>query len=345
MISLRFASALKGFGLGLLGLSTFTAFLSSSVPKAQAFTDADFRISVANDTRFVVDVKGDSIPGNGGPMQIHRKTTEFQRKSSTFYGEYDSKAGSYEIHLRENPNLCLATSVGLNYNSMNEGTSVVVTINCKQANNWIYSNGQLKVSRKQELCLDIAWGKIENYSALQVARCKPGHPAQTFNIERNGGGQVNNPQPVVNNPPPVPQPQPQPVVKPAAPTPVVQPPVFNESGVGGKAVGFILGAIASNASGLYYGTLTDVYGFSLSPSEQYKRTDSWPWTDAYYYRQHMNKLACAQKFEAKIKATGQYTLGPVILAHTVFNQDGSDFRCSYLINKDVVNQMKIDGKI
>jgi hypothetical protein len=184
-----FIGAFKKATLGLATLATLTAGMLASPKSAQAFVDGNFRITVGANTNYVVDVAGDSLPTTTGVIQIHRKTTEFQKKSSTWFSIYDSKARSFEIHLTENPKLCLATAVGLNYAAMGEATPLVVTNNCAQANNWILENNQLKVSRKQELCADIAWAKIANYSKLQLIKCRPGHPAQTFVIERNGGNQ------------------------------------------------------------------------------------------------------------------------------------------------------------
>jgi hypothetical protein len=200
----RLPKALKRIAIGFATLVFIASSHITNPAPANAFTDGNFRIAVQANTNFVVDVAGDSLPTNSAPVQIHKKTTEFQKKSSTWFGLYDSRAKSYEIHLTADPKLCLATTVGLNYNAMGEATKLVVTRDCPNANNWVIVNGMLKVSRKQELCGDIEWGKIANYSKLQLIKCRAGNSAQQFVIEKNGGGGVNpgpvTPPPVVNVP-------------------------------------------------------------------------------------------------------------------------------------------------
>jgi hypothetical protein len=200
----KLSSGAKRLAIGFATLASISVGNTINAAPAAAFTDGNFRIAVQADTSYVIDVAGNSLPANGGPVQIHKKTTEFQKKSSTWFGLYDSKAKSYEIHLTADPKLCLATAAGLNYNGMGEATKLVVTRDCANANNWLYVNGQITVSRKQEFCGDIEWGKIANYSKLQLIKCRAGNSAQQFVIEKNGGGSVNpgpmTPPPVVNVP-------------------------------------------------------------------------------------------------------------------------------------------------
>jgi hypothetical protein len=203
----------KGIKKATTGLATLTMYVASSMIStlpAQAFVDGEFRMAVDKDRSFVIDIAGDSFPKNGGPMQIHKKTTDYQRRSSTFFATYDKNANSYEIHSREDQKYCLATAVGLDYNRMGEATPVVLSPNCPQSNNWIFRDGRISPSRKQDYCIDYAWGKIQNYSKLQLIKCQPGNPAQQFVIERNGAVQPAQPNPPV-------------VIKPATPTPITTP--------------------------------------------------------------------------------------------------------------------------
>jgi hypothetical protein len=220
--------------------------LGVAVNTAIAFpTNQSFTIKNNSNPDLVIDGRGAGITLSSTGAQLYSKSaSDYELATSNFVAVYDAKLGTFELQLKQKNSkgqtVCLGTDKGLNWNSMGDGTSLVFTTDCTNVNNWTYDGTNIHVSRRQELCIDVAWGKVVKNQGLQLVSCKKEHVAQSFGLVGPGGSSNSNltpPQPAA-----IPQPKPQPQ-KPTQPqTPAISSPIatpkpiaFKTAGVGWNA--------------------------------------------------------------------------------------------------------------
>jgi hypothetical protein len=146
---MRFSKAISLF---LSTLMTSTAMSNIDIDKAFAASPiqlpGQFAIENANNTNFVVDKYGDN-------HTLADRAHLYPKENPNTYVFYGNRAanGSYEVHLKSAPNLCLTMDGGLNPNQGN-GTIAVFSNNCANSLNLMFMNDQtIRVSRNQNLCL------------------------------------------------------------------------------------------------------------------------------------------------------------------------------------------------
>jgi hypothetical protein len=218
--------------------------LGVAVNTAIAFpTNQSFTIKNNSNPDLVIDGRGAGITLSSTGAQLYSKSaSDYELATSNFVAVYDAKLGTFELQLKQKNSkgqtVYLGTDKGLNWNSMGDGTSLVFTTDCTNVNNWTYDGTNIHVSRRQELCIDVAWGKVVKNQGLQLVSCKKGYVAQSFGLVGPGGSSNSN----LTQPQPAPIPQPQPQKPPQPQTPVVSNPIatpkpiaFKTAGVGWNA--------------------------------------------------------------------------------------------------------------
>lgn len=224
--------------LSLAAMTAVTAF-----PSNQSFT-----IKNNSNPDLVIDGRGAGITLSSTGAQLYSKSaSDYELATSNFVAVLDKSLGTFELQLKQKNSkgqtVCLGTDKGLNWNSMGDGTSLIFTTNCSQVNNWTYDGSNVHVSRRQDLCIDVVWGKIVKNQGLQLVSCKKGHAAQSFGLV---GASVSSNSNVTVTPKPNPNPQPQPQQRPQ-PQPQAQKPVVNNPSSTPKSPAFKTAGIGWNA--------------------------------------------------------------------------------------------------
>jgi hypothetical protein len=329
-------SFIKTASVILSAISTTVVMSALGANKANALSEVSLPSTImikSAHSNLVVDKYGDN------PSFADKAHLYSQANPATFtLRPVRSANGSYETQLASRTNLCFTAAGGLNPN-MGNGTQAVFSGDCANSLNLrFYDDGTVRIGRNTGMCLTNQGNRYNTLlNKLHFWACD-GSPETKWNFVGVGNpGSYTPPAPVVQqyNPPVQ---NSKPIVTPATQT--YTRPRLQEAGISPSTIWKVITVISGAATWWHYGQMEAVYVYSLTPSEQYKRTDNWFFTNETYYKELSNKLACAKKFDKSFNASGVYTVGPYTYAHTVFERDGNDYRCSLLINKDLANDIK-----
>jgi hypothetical protein len=338
---LKSASAIISAVSATLVLSAITA------GKAQALSEISlperFVIENAHNRSMVVDKFGDD-PNSAAKAHLYSKA---DTRTHTLRGVRSSN-GSYEVKSAFNGNLCFTMSGGLNPNQGN-GTLAIFSGDCNNSLNLrFFDDGTVRVARNTNLCLTNQGNRHSTlFNKLHWWACD-GSPETKWNIAAaNGQSEVYNP-PVVSQ-----QYNPPAQVTPAQNSPTPEQVKAEDErkmlqkfkDVNQSASGWlnwpIIGWITQNTIQYWANTHTNLYMFSLTPAEQYKRTDNWFFTGTPAYKNQMNKLACVAKMDAAYRTVGKRFEGPFAASLMSFEQDGSSYNCFMVFSKEKANELKI----